>query len=125
MQTCKRLATAWRNARRPLTAVVFAVLFVRPARAQVTNSTDCQPPSEFEPLMGMLDSITQLAFLGGIGLATLGFAVAGILMMMPGEDNNRRGKAVAKNVLFGTIILLSSHLIVGFLVSQLNNGVFC
>jgi type IV secretory pathway VirB2 component (pilin) len=76
------------------------------------------------PLFDLLHSIVELTFLGGIVLATLGFITAGILLMIPGEDNNRRGKLVARNVLFGTILLLSSSMIVRFFVSQMGSS-FC
>jgi hypothetical protein len=84
-----------------------------------TDSLDCDTPSSFDPLLGLLDSLVELAFLAGIGLGTLGFLVAGLFLMLPGQDNSRRGKLVAKNVFIGAVLLLSAQLIVDFLVSQL------
>jgi hypothetical protein len=77
-----------------------------------------------EPLFTLLHSITELAFIGGIGLATFGFSVAGLLYIVPGQDYTRLGKKVAKNVLIGTVLLMSANMIVGFLISQLG-GVIC
>lgn len=87
--------------------------------ASVQDSLDCETPSSFEPLLGLLDSLVELAFIGGIGLGTLGFLIAGLFLMLPGQDNSRRGKLVAKNVFIGAVLLLSAQLIVDFLVSQL------
>jgi len=85
----------------------------------VQTQTECEIPESFEPLLSLLDSLTQLAFIGGIGLATLGFLVAALYLMLPGPDNNRRGKLVAKNVFIGSVLLMSAQLIVDFLVSEL------
>jgi hypothetical protein len=88
--------------------------------AQTTSDTlNCQTPSSFEPLLGLLDSLVELAFISGIGLGTLGFLVAALFLMLPGQDNSRRGKLVAKNVFIGAVLLLSAQLIVDFLVVQL------
>ena len=86
---------------------------------QTSIPGECSTPSSFEPLLGLLDSLVELAFIGGIGLGTLGFLVAGLFLMLPGQDNSRRGKLVAKNVFIGAVLLLSAQLIVDFLVSQL------
>ena len=124
MAAGKQLGEIRRTVRRTITAVLFTALFAHPAAAQASPN-DCEPPAEFDPLLGLLDSLTQLAFLGGVGLATLGFTVAGIFIIIPGQDNTRKGKDIAKNVLYGTVLLLSAHMVVGFLTSQLNTGVFC
>jgi hypothetical protein len=42
---------------------------------------------------------------------------------MPGEDNSRLGKKVAKNVLIGTVLLLSANMIVSFLVNELGTTI--
>ena len=83
----------------------------------------CSVPSNLEPLFALLDSITQIAFLGGVGLATLGFTSAGLLLIMPGQDYSRLGKTVAKNVLIGSILLLSANMIVSFLVNELGTTI--
>ncbi|WP_206042109.1 hypothetical protein [Haloarcula argentinensis] len=83
----------------------------------------CEVPSNLSPLFSLLDSITQIAFLGGVGLATLGFTSAGLLLILPGQDNTRLGKSVAKNVLIGSILLLSANMIVSFLVNELGTTI--
>jgi len=77
-----------------------------------------------EPLVLLLHSLTELAFLAGVSLGVLGLSVAAIFLMLPGPENNRRGKMLAKNVLIGVILLLSANMIVAFLVSELG-GVIC
>jgi hypothetical protein len=49
--------------------------------------------------------------------------LAGILILVPGEDYSRRGKQVAKNVLIGTVLLLSASMITSFLVSQMGSTI--
>ena len=87
--------------------------------AAVQDSLECETPSSFDPLLGLLDSLVELAFLAGIGLGTLGFLVAALFLMLPGQDNSRRGKLVAKNVFIGAVLLLSAQMIVDFLVTQM------
>lgn len=87
--------------------------------SSTSNPIECDTPSSFEPLLGLLDSLVELAFIAGIGLGTLGFLVAALFLMLPGQNNSRRGKLVAKNVFIGSVLLLSAQLIVDFLVSQL------
>lgn len=99
--------------------VPITILLASTPAAAAHDSLDCETPSSFEPLLGLLDSLVELAFIGGIGLGTLGFLVAGLFLMLPGQDNSRRGKLVAKNVFIGAVLLLSAQLIVDFLVSQL------
>lgn len=89
-----------------------------------TEALDCKPPESLVPLIELLHTLTELAFLAGVGLGVLGFSVSALFLMLPGEDNTRRGKKVAKNVLFGVILLLSANMIVGFLVNELG-GVIC
>jgi len=100
------------------TSIVLLIAVTGTASAS-HNSLDCTTPSSFEPLLGLLDSLVELAFIAGIGLGTLGFLVAALFLMLPGQDNSRRGKLVAKNVFIGAVLLLSAQLIVDFLVSQL------
>lgn len=105
------------------TTLASLALASTPAAA-ADEMLNCDPPENLDPLFALLDSLTQLAFIGGVGLATLGFTVAGLFLMLPGQDNTRRGKLVAKNVFLGTVLLMSANMIVGFLVSQLG-GVVC
>ncbi|NMI77030.1 hypothetical protein GLT92_01255 [Nanohaloarchaea archaeon] len=71
-----------------------------------------------DPLFTFLNSITELAFFAGIGLATLTFVVAGVCFILPGQDYNRIGKSVAKNGFIGAILLLSANMITSYLVTQ-------
>ncbi|WP_248896111.1 hypothetical protein [Haloplanus halobius] len=99
------------------------LLFTTPATAS-HGTLNCSSSQAFEPLFQLLHSLTELAFLGGVGLATLGFTTAGILIIVPGQEYNRRGKQVAKSVLVGTVLLLSANMIVQFIINQLG-GVVC
>jgi hypothetical protein len=77
------------------------------------------------PLFELLHTLTDVAFLMGVGLATLGFTVAGILIAGPfGDDYTQHGKRTAKRVFIGTVLLLSAGMIVSFLTSQMG-GTFC
>ena len=102
--------------------VIASTVFIQPVAAS-HGSLPCEVPSNLEPLFALLDSITQIAFLGGVGLATLGFTSAGLLLILPGQDNTRLGKSVAKNVLIGTVLLLSANMIVSFLVNELGTTI--
>lgn len=85
----------------------------------------CSVPPELMPLFELLHTLTDVAFLMGVGLATLGFTVAGILIAGPfGDDYTQQGKRTAKRVFFGTVLLLSAGMIVSFLISQLGEP-FC
>lgn len=73
----------------------------------------------------LLHTLTDVAFLMGVGLATLGFTVAGILIAGPfGDDYTQYGKRTVKRVFIGTVLLLSAGMIVSFLTSQMG-GTFC
>ncbi|MFA1610061.1 TrbC/VirB2 family protein [Halobellus rubicundus] len=113
-----------RHAARTIAITALITVVASTPAAAVHDSVPCSPPESLMPLFNLLHSIVELTFLGGIVLATLGFITAGILLMIPGEDNSRRGKLVARNVLFGTVLLLSSSMIVRFFVSQTGSG-FC
>lgn len=113
------------NLQRVKTASTQAVGVLLLALATITGraaashgSLPCEVPTDLTPLFEVLDTIAQVAFLGGVGLATLGFVVGGVYIVLPGEEYTRRGKDVAKHVLLGTILLLSANMIVSFLVSQ-------
>jgi len=84
----------------------------------VASELPCSPPPGLEPLFNFLNSITELAFLGGVFLATLTFVVAGIAFIWPGQDYNRLGKKIATNGFFGTILLLSANMITSWIVSN-------
>jgi hypothetical protein len=105
-----------------VTLLTAISVFTTPAAAS-HDSLPCSVPEDLTPLFDLLDTITQLAFLGGVGLGTIGLLVAALFMMLPGEDSTRRGKTIAKHVIIGTILLLSAQMIVSFLVSQLGTTV--
>jgi type IV secretory pathway VirB2 component (pilin) len=102
--------------------LVSTLLSVQPVAA-AHDSLECTPPDALTPLVDLLHSLGELAFLAGVSIGTIGFLTAGIFLMLPGEDWTRRGKGVAKNVFIGVILLLSANMIVSYLVSQM--GVIC
>lgn len=106
-----------------LVSVIASVTITAQPAAASHGNLGCSPSQSFEPLFQLLHSLTELAFLGGVGLATLGFTTAGLLIIIPGQEYNRRGKQVAKAVLFGTILLLSANMVVQFIVNQLGGAV--
>jgi len=87
------------------------------------GSLPCEVPEGLTPLFDLMDTFTQIAFIAGVGLALIGLLVAAIYFQMPGEDNTRRAKKIAKNVLFGTILLLAANGIVSFLVNELGTTI--
>lgn len=97
-----------------------SLALIQPAAAQTnaTSGVDCNPPPPLEPLISFLNSITELAFLAGVTLATFTFVIAGICFILPGDDYNRLGKKIAKNGLLGTILLLSANMITAYIISQ-------
>ncbi|WP_201287900.1 pilin [Salinirussus salinus] len=97
---------------------------IQPAAAQnATDQLPCEPSDGLVPLFDFLNSITELAFLAGVGLATLTFVVAGICLILPGQDYTRLGKKIAKNGLIGAILLLSANMITSYLVAQLGANI--
>jgi len=104
---------------KPFTVVMLAMRIV------LQETAGCQPPDSLEPLLSLIDSLTTLAFLAGVGLGVLGFSVAAVLFMMPGEDWTRRGKKLARHVFVGVILLLAAPMIVDYLVASLGEGAFC
>ncbi|WP_336328317.1 pilin [Halovenus sp. HT40] len=101
-----------------------SIVFIQPAAAQTAaDDLPCDPPSGLEPLFTFLNSITELAFLAGVGLATLTFVVAGTCLIIPGQDYNRLGKNIAKNGFIGAVLLLSANMITSYLVSQLGGSI--
>ena len=85
----------------------------------------CELPQSFEPLMVLLHSLMELALIAGIGLATLGIMVVGLLYIIGGPDNLKRAKRYAKAVIIGVLLLLSAHMIMDFLIGRLGEGVIC
>ena len=120
-------ATARRTVRKLFAAFAFVLLASTPAAAQnetgVSDNLGCTPPESLSPLMQLLDSLTELALLAGVGLGTIGFMTAAIMIMAPSEDWTRRGKEVFKHVFIGVILLLSAHMVVGYLISQLGGAI--
>jgi hypothetical protein len=89
------------------------------------SSLDCEAPESLSPLLSLIDSLTTLAFLSGVGLGVLGFSTAAVFIMMPGEEWSRRGKQLARHVFVGVILLLAAPMIVDYLVASLGEGAFC
>jgi len=87
------------------------------------DTLSCSPPDSLTPLLELLHSLTELAFIGGMVVGTIGFLFAGTCLMIPGEDWNRRGKSVASNTFIGMVLLLSANMIVGFLISQMGGAI--
>lgn len=98
--------------------ILLAMLTVEPAAA-VHETVDCSASTELSPLLLLVHNLTQILYVlgGAVGVALLGYA--GIVFMYGSEDSRRRAKERVKRVLVGVVILLSSPLVVGFLVSQL------
>jgi len=89
------------------------------------SSLPCDPPESLAPLLSLIDSLTTLAFLAGVGLGVLGFSIAAVMFMTPGEDWTRRGKKLARQVFVGVILLLAAPMIVDYLVASLGEEAFC
>jgi len=122
----ERLLTSWnRHIKRYAASITLLLaVTVQPAAAAHDN-LPCSVPPELLPLFELLHTLTDVAFLMGVGLATLGFTVAGILIAGPfGDDYTQHGKRTAKHVFIGTVLLLSAGMIVSFLTSQMG-GTFC
>ncbi|WP_201289471.1 pilin [Halobaculum saliterrae] len=105
---------------------ITALILTASAPASASHGTlKCEVPSSLLPLFDLLHTLTDVAFLMGVGLATLGFTVAGILIAGPfGDDYTQHGKRTVKRVFIGTVLLLSAGMIVSFLTSQMG-GTFC
>lgn len=101
--------------------VAGLLLTVQPAAAQTTPD-GCTVPDSFTPLFNLLNTLAEIAFVAGLSIGLLGLLVAGTYMMLPGQDSNRKGKEIAKHVIFGTILLLSANMIMSFLTSQLGTA---
>jgi hypothetical protein len=122
----ERLLTSWNRHIKRFAASITLLLAVtvQPAAAAHDN-LPCSVPPELLPLFELLHTLTDVAFLMGVGLATLGFTVAGILIAGPfGDDYTQHGKRTVKRVFIGTVLLLSAGMIVSFLTSQMG-GTFC
>lgn len=105
-------------------ALTLLLTMVAPVSAQTAvDNLPCPPPDGLEPLFDFLNSITELAFLAGVGLATLTFVVAGTCFIIPGEDYTRLGKKIAKSGFIGAVLLLSANMITSYLVSQLGGSI--
>jgi hypothetical protein len=109
--------------RRRIAHVTLLTILVTSEPATAAHgSLECPPPESMGPLLEFIDTVAQLAFTAGFGIASLGLIVAGVLFMAPGEDNTRRAKQVLKNTLIGAVILLSSDMILAFMVTQLGGA---
>lgn len=108
--------------KKKLIGIVVAVVLLFSTPAAASHGTlNCSLPGEIEPLLAFLDTIVQMLLFGGVSLGTLGLTLAGIMVIWPGQDMNRRGKDVAKHVIIGVVILLSAQMVMAFLVSELGS----
>jgi len=98
--------------------------FAASPAAAAHGNLNCDPPESLMPLFELMHTLTELAFLAGVVVGTVGFMFAGILYMVPGRENAERGKDVAKHVFIGVVILLSANMVIAFLVNELG-GVVC
>ncbi len=106
-------------------ALTLLLTMVAPVSAQTAaDELPCPLPDGLEPLFTFLNSITELAFVAGVGLTTLTFVVAGTCLIIPGQDYTRLGKKIAKSGFIGAILLLSANMITSYLISQLG-GPLC
>ena len=116
--------TSVKIAKQALRISGLILLISNPATAS-HDALPCPVPPELLPLFELLHTLTDVAFLLGVGLATLGFTIAGILIAGPfGDDYTQHGKRLVKRVFIGTVLLLSAGMIVAFLTSQMG-GTFC
>jgi hypothetical protein len=74
------------------------------------------------PLLEFVHTLSELAFIAGMAIASIGILVAAIGFMLPGQDYTRRAKQVLKNTLIGGVVLLSSNAILAFLTNQLGGS---
>lgn len=104
---------------RSTVAAVIACLTAFTGEAAASHdSVPCTIPEGLMPLFEFLHTLEQLFMVAGIAVGMIGFLVAAIYIMMPGEDPTRRGKQIAKNVLIGVVLLLTAKMIMAFLISQ-------
>jgi len=101
--------------------VGFTIMVLSQPAAATHDSidTDCEIPQDLTPLFDLLDSIINILMIGGVGIGTVGFLVGGIYLMMPSDDATQKGKKIWKYTLFGVVLLLSSQMIMSYLVAQL------
>lgn len=103
---------------RLVTVTATLLLVTSPVAAQQQGG-DCPIPSSLQPIFDLLQTIAELLLYGGIGLGVIGFSAAGILFLMPGGDNSRRGRMLAKNVFIGVVILVMAYGMTEFVATQL------
>jgi type IV secretory pathway VirB2 component (pilin) len=122
-QTLRTTASVQEHIAKSLLSIIAVASIASPAAAS-HDSLECSPPESLSPLIDLLHSLGELAFLAGVTIGTIGFLFAGICLMLPGQDWTRRGKDVSKNVFIGVILLLSANMIVSFLISEMG-GTIC
>ncbi|QIB75392.1 hypothetical protein G3I44_14475 [Halogeometricum borinquense] len=105
--------------KRLTTLVLLAILLAVTGFTGVAAAQTGGGAGELQPLIDFLDSLAQLLMLAGASLGTLGFATAGVMYMIPGEDWSRKAKTVAKSTIIGLVILLSANMMVAWIASQL------
>jgi hypothetical protein len=108
------------SVQREIAYSLFSVVaLISTASPVAASHGDCSTPEALAPLIDLLHSLGDLAFVGGVTIGTIGFLLAGTFLMIPGQDWTRRARGTAKNVFIGVILLLSADMIVGYLIAQL------
>lgn len=106
-----------------------ALSLIRPSRSVLSDlypgqtavdTLGCDEPEEFEPLLNLIGSITELAYVLGIGLGVLSLLFAGLVMIWGSEETKRRVKKRVQNVLLGIVLILLANSIVVFLVRSMD-----
>jgi len=115
--------TIRRKAVQTLVPLLGLVLVASTPAAAGHGSLSCEPPEGLSPLFDLLHEITELLFLTGVTLGTAGFILGGIYMMLPGDDASQKGKTIWKYTLLGTVLVLSSEMIMTTLVKTLSPGI--
>lgn len=86
------------------------------------ESLPCTPPEAFQPLLEFLHTTTEVALVAGVAIGALSIIVGALFIAAPGQDSNQTGRRIIKNGIIGTVLLLSSQMIVAFLVTQLGSS---
>jgi len=115
--------TIRRKAVQTLVPLLGLVLVASTPAAAGHDSLSCDPPEDLSPLFDLLHEVTQLLFMAGVALGTAGFILGGIYMMLPGDDASQKGKTIWKYTLFGTVLVLSSEMIMKAMVDTLSPGI--
>ncbi|MFP9061725.1 hypothetical protein ACLI4R_14495 [Natrialbaceae archaeon A-chndr2] len=103
----------------PLSLSSHVLLFSLYPGQTAVDTLGCDEPEEFEPLLNLIGSITELAYVLGIGLGVLSLLYAGLVLIWGSEETKRRAKKRTQNVLLGVILILLANTIIVFLVRSM------